>query len=401
MLPVEIKPDIYWIGINDYTTRLFEGLWPISQEGVAYNSYLVKDEKNAIIDLATEASADEILAQIGEVTDPASLDYIILNHMEPDHTGVLPLMLNYASHATILATIRASNMLEAFYGITDRIHIVEDGETLSLGKHTLQFISTPNVHWPETMMTYEPGERILFSCDGFGGYGALHGGIFDDDYADLDFYRQEALRYYANIVATFSRPVLHAIEKLASVPVDIIAPSHGLVWRKDPAEILGLYRKWAEYNSSGGEAGVTLLYGSMYGNTERVMNAVAQGITREGVDVSIFNVTKTHASYILPYLWTQRGVMVGAPTYEGTLFPPMANMLGIAGVKHIRNKQVARFGSYGWKGGGAERHFEELIAPLKWELTEVFEFNGGPTRQELHEGIEFGARFARRVKAGG
>jgi anaerobic nitric oxide reductase flavorubredoxin len=401
MLPVEIKPDIYWIGINDYTTSLFEGLWPISQEGVSYNSYLINDQKKAIIDLATEASADEILAQIREVTDPASLDYIILNHMEPDHTGVLPLLLNYASHATIMATLRASKLLEAFYGITDRIHVVEDGETLPLGKHTLQFVSTPNVHWPETMMTYEPGERILFSCDGFGGYGALHGGIFDDDYADLEFYKQEALRYYANIVATFSRPVLHAIEKLASVPVSIIAPSHGLVWRKDPAEILGLYRKWAEYNDSGGEVGVTLLYGSMYGNTELMMNAVGQGITREGVDVTIFNVTRTHVSYIMPYLWTRRGVMVGAPTYEGTLFPPMAQVLEMAGVKHIGSKQVARFGSYGWKGGGAQKRFEELIAPLKWELADVFEFNGGPTRQELHAGIEFGARFARRVKDSG
>jgi flavorubredoxin len=290
-------------------------------------------------------------------------------------------------------------MLESFYGITEGVQVVQDGDTLPLGQHTLRFVHTPFVHWPETMMTYEASERILFSCDAFGSYGALRGAIFDDECTDLDFYKREALRYYVNIVAVFSRPTLKAIAKLADVPISIIAPSHGLIWREHPKTIVDLYKKWAEYATGPTEVGITLMYGSMYGNTEKMMNAVAQGISQEGVPLTIFDVAHTHVSYILPSLWTQRGVMVGAPTYEGSLFPLMAQALDMVATKRIQNKQVARFGSYGWSGG-AQRHFERLIEPLKWELTDSFEFTGSPTQDDLQYGEEFGARFARLIKKG-
>ena len=398
MLPVEIKPGIFWIGVNDYRTALFEGLWPISQEGVSYNSYLINDQKKAIIDLANDFSANDLLSRIAEITDYKDLDYLIINHMEPDHSGALHSLLTLAPQLTIYTTERARLMLEAFYGITERIKVIQDGETLSLGTHTLQFYSTPNVHWPETMMTFDVEQGVLFSCDAFGGYGALHGSIFDDTCSDIQFYERESLRYYVNIVSTFSRPVLRAISKLAGLPIQIIAPSHGLIWRKNPLAIVELYQKWAQYAEGPCEKGITLLFGSMYGNTERMMNAVAQGIGSENVPVTIFNVNRTHVSYILPQLWINAGVMVGAPTYEGALFPPMAQVLEIASVKHIVGKKVARFGSYGWKGGGAEAHFKELIEPLKWQASETFDFNGGPTAEDLNKGIEFGARFARLIK---
>lgn len=399
MLPIKIKDNIYWIGVNDHTTNLFEGLWPITQEGVSYNAYIINDEKKAIIDLAYERAADSILAQISQITDPAGLDYIILNHIEPDHTGALPLLLHTTRNAEILTSERGRQMLEAFYGVGDRVRVVADGEKISLGATTLQFVSTPNVHWPETMMTYAVEARILFSCDAFGGYGALHGAIFDEDYQDLAFYKREALRYYVNIISTFSRPVLRAIEKAATLPFEIIAPSHGLVWRH-PQDIIALYQQWANLAFEPAEVGVTLLYGSMYGNTERMMNAVAQGISQEGVAVTPFNVTATHVSYILPSLWTKRGVMVGAPTYEGALFPPMAQVLDMAAIKHIHGRKVARFGSFGWKGGGAEKHFEQLITPLKWDLIDSFDFNGGPSHADLLRGVEFGKAFARKIKEG-
>jgi flavorubredoxin len=290
-------------------------------------------------------------------------------------------------------------MLESFYGISEGVRVVQDGETLSLGERELTFVYTPFVHWPETMMTYESSEQILFSCDAFGSYGALRGAIFDDDCTNQDFYTQQALRYYVNIVAVFSKPVLNAIEKLSDVPVSIIAPSHGLIWRKSPEHIIQLYQKWAEYAKEPGEIGVTMLYGSMYGNTEKMMNAVAHGVSREGVPLDIFDVTHTHISYIMPALWTQRGVVVGAPTYEGSLFPPMAEALHMINYKRIRNKTVARFGSYGWSGG-AQRHFENLIEPLKWNLTDSFEFVGSPTDEELRRGEKFGADFARLLKQG-
>jgi anaerobic nitric oxide reductase flavorubredoxin len=397
MLPIEIKPGVHWIGVNDRTTDLFEGLWPITQEGVSYNTYLINDEKKAVVDLTKALKTDEFLDHINQITDVSQLDYVIVNHMEPDHSGVLRTLRRVAPQATILGTEKSRAMLESFYGITEGVRAVQDGETLSLGQHTLHFVYTPFVHWPETMMTYEVSERILFSCDAFGSYGALHGAIFDDQCTDPEFYEREALRYYANIVATFSKPVLNAIAKLADVPVSIIAPSHGLIWRKNPQRIVELYTKWAEYATGPTEVGITLMYGSMYGNTEKMMDAIAQGISREGVLPSIFDVAHTHASYILPALWTKRGVIVGAPTYEGSLFPPMAQVLDMAVTKRIRNKKVARFGSYGW-GGGAQRHFERIVEPLKWELVESFEFIGGPTDEDLKQGEEFGARFARLIK---
>ena len=277
MAAVEVKPDIYWIGIIDRTTDLFEGIWPISDTGVTYNSYLIDDEKKAIIDLAKGNKGDDYLAQIEEITDLSQIDYIIINHMEPDHSGLITLMRRLAPQAKILGSKKAIEMLAKFFNITENVQAVEDGDTLSLGKHTLKFFYTPFLHWPETIMTYETSQRILFSCDAFGGYGAVRGGIFDDESTAPDFYEREALRYYVNIVANFSARVLNAIEKLKAIPIDVIAPSHGLVWRKDVSRIINLYKKWAEYATGDAEPGVTLLYASMYGNTESAMNAVARG----------------------------------------------------------------------------------------------------------------------------
>ena len=289
MLPIEITPDVYWIGVNDRTTDLFEGLWPIEQEGVSYNAYLIDDEKKAIVDLAKAVKTDAFFDQIDQVINISELDYVIVNHMEPDHSGILRTLRRMAPQITILGTEKAREMLEAFYGISENVRTVDDGETLSLGEHTLRFVHTPFVHWPETMMTYETSKEVLFSCDAFGSYGALRGSIFDAEYPDPAFYEREALRYYVNIVAVFSRPVLRAIEKLADVPVSIIAPSHGLIWRERPGHIVKLYKKWAEYATGPTEVGVTLLYGSMYGNTEKMMNAVAQGVSEEGVPLDIFD----------------------------------------------------------------------------------------------------------------
>jgi flavorubredoxin len=397
MTVVTIRPDIYWIGVNDRTTDLFEGLWPIEHAGVSYNSYLICDEKTALIDLAKAFKSDEYLSQIAQVAALEEIDYIVINHMEPDHSGLLSLFLRLAPRAVLVGTEKTREFLAGFYGITENIQVVKDGEALSLGKHTLQFVAAPFVHWPETMMTYEVTQKVLFACDAFGGYGALRGAIFDDQCVDMRFYEQEALRYYANIVAKFSGPVLRAIKKLEGVPVDVIAPSHGLVWRKDPQRIVDLYARWARYATEPAEPEITLVYGSMYGSTEKMMNVVAQGISSEDVSVEVFDAARTHPSYILPSLWTKSGVMIGAPTYEVSLFPPVALVLDMAARKRIVNKKAAWFGSYGWSGG-ALKELQGLIEPLKWELVETLEFRGQPTKADLTAAEAFGARFARAVK---
>jgi len=399
MPAVEIKPSVYWVGVNDRTTDLFEGLWPITKEGVSYNSYLINDEKKAIIDLTKSFKADEFFTQINEIIDISKIDYIVMNHMEPDHSGLIRTFRRINPQSTILCSAKTQEMLASFFDIKENIQVVKDGETLSLGKMTLKFFSTPFLHWPETMMTYETSQQILFPCDAFGSYGAIRGAIFADECEDFDFYEQEALRYYVNIVANYSQRVLSAIEKLSDVPLDVIAPSHGLIWRKNISTIVDLYKKWAEYATGKTEPGITFIYGSMYGNTEMMMNAVAQGISRAGVPFEIFDAARTHVSYILPSLWTKDGVMIGAPTYEVSLFPPVADVLQMAVHKRILNRKVACFGSYGWSGG-AQRHFQKIIEPLKWEMMDYFEFMGSPTREELKKGEEFGNKFAELIKGG-
>ena len=201
MPTVEIKPGIYWIGIIDRTTDLFEGIWPIADAGVTYNSYLIDDEKKAVIDLARSNKGDEFFGQIEEIADISQIDYIVINHMEPDHSGLIKIVRRLAPQVKIVGSQKTRDMLEKFFNITENVIVVQDGDTLSLGQRELKFFSTPFLHWPETIMTYETTERVLFSCDAFGGYGAVTGGIFDSESNDPGFYEREALRYYVNIIA--------------------------------------------------------------------------------------------------------------------------------------------------------------------------------------------------------
>jgi anaerobic nitric oxide reductase flavorubredoxin len=398
MPAVKIKPGVFWIGVNDRTTDLFEGIWPITGEGVSYNSYLITDEKTVLIDLAKSIKVDEFFEHIQELTPLSKIDYVVINHMEPDHTGILSTLRRLAPDVVFIGSAKTREMLASFYGVTENVRVVKDGEALGIGGRELVFFSTPGVHWPETIMTYDAREKILFSCDGFGGYGALRGSIFDDTCTDIDFYEREALRYFVNIVALFNKPTLKAIDKLSGVNVEIIAPSHGLIWRKNPQRILDLYRRWCEYAGGPTERGITLLYGSMYGNTERMMNAVAYGISERKVPFSVFDSARTHVSYILPSLWVHSGVVVGAPTYEGALHPPTVDVLNYAALKRITNKKLMTFGSYGWSGG-ALRTIRKIVEPLNWEIVESFEWKGGPTVEDLNHGEDLGRKFADMVLA--
>lgn len=397
MLPVEIKPDIYWIGVDDRTTDLFEGLWPITKEGISYNSYLIRDKKNALIDLAKSIKGDELLDNISDLADLKDINYIVINHMEPDHSGILRTFRKISPETVILGSKKTKDMLEDFYGIKDKVEVLKDGDEISLGKKTLRFFSTPMVHWPETIMTYEVSNKILFSCDAFGSFGALGGSIFDDECEDLDFYKKEAVRYYVNIIAKFSKMVLRALDKLKDTSIEIIAPSHGRIWRKNPEEILKIYKDLAILADEESKPGVTLIYGSMYGNTEKMMNAVAQGVSQTGIPLQIFDVSHTHISYILPSLWTKNGVIIGAPTYETGLFPTMADVLRMAELKRIKNKKFSMFGSYGWSGG-ALKEIKDIVEPVKWEFIDSLEFKGGPTKEDIQKGVELGSKFGELLK---
>jgi flavorubredoxin len=265
----EIRPGIFWVGVNDRTTDLFEGLWPLPHS-VSYNAYLVVGKKVAIIDAVKNHYAEELLSNIAQIVDPARIDYLVVNHMEPDHSGALPLLRRVAPAAEILATPAALPMLERFYGFREGVRAVGDGEELDLGGKILSFHHIPFVHWPETMATYEATEKVLFSCDAFGGFRTLDGAIFADE-ADFHLYEDEVLRYFSNIVGMQSQAVLRAIEKLGNLPISVIAPAHGLIWRKDAQRIVELYAKWARME---GEPGVVVVFGSMYGETRKAAEAV-------------------------------------------------------------------------------------------------------------------------------
>ena len=226
MQPIEIRPSIYWVGVNDRHTELFEGLWSIRDEGISYNSYLINDKKKVIIDLCSKLTTDELFDQIRTFVDPSALDYVVINHLEPDHSGAIKALLLAAPRVKLLGSAKMKEMLSSFYGITENVQVVADGEEINLGSHTLKFFATPFVHWPETIMSYETTGKILFSCDGFGGYGALNGSIFDDKNVPLAWYEEQSLRYYVNIVASFSKPVKNAIARLQSIPIEVVAPSH-------------------------------------------------------------------------------------------------------------------------------------------------------------------------------
>lgn len=398
MLPIEVKPGITWIGMNDRNSDLFEGLWPIKREGVSYNSYLIQDEKNAVIDLSTATLTGEYFTQLRSLIALDKLDYLIINHMEPDHTGALRALVTLAPQVQIVGTAKARDMLGEFYNLGVNFLVVKDGDTLPLGKHTLRFVMTPFVHWPETMMTYEESEQVLFSCDAFGGYGALNGTIFDDPGVPVGWYEDQALRYFVNIIATFCKPTRNAIAKLNGLPISTVAPSHGLVWRNNPRRIIDLYQDWACLATEPAGLGVTVLYASMYGNTEDVMDVVAQGIADAGLPLSIFDVARTPVSYILPSLWMKRGVLIGAPTYEGGLFPDMEHLLHMAATKHIYNRKAAYFGGHAWSGG-AEGAMARMAETLRWEMMGSFNFTGSPSREELAQGRAFGFDFANRLKA--
>ena len=393
MRPVEICPNVYWVGVNDRATGLFEGLWPIDNCGISYNAYLIRDDKTALIDLSKEAFTDDFVDQISKLMDLSQLDYVIINHMEPDHSGSMTRLRALAPNARFLGMAKAVSMMKDFYNLTENVEVVKHDQTLSLGHLTLRFIFTPLVHWPETMMTYLEERQVLFSCDGFGAYGALNGSIFDDEQPDLKSVEAEALRYFSNIVAAYSKNVLQAIEKVSAHPVSMVAPSHGPVWRSYPDRIISRYQRWASYAGEPAEPGVAVLYGSMYRNTERAMESALQALRENQVPIEVFNVSEIDASYFLPSLWTKRGILVACPTYERAMFPAMLHALTMAEIKGVRHKKAAYLGSWAWSGG-AKSVFEDFASRLEWETLGAVEFNGSAKPEDTEAIRSLATRLA-------
>ena len=390
------------------SNELFEGIWPIPG-GVSLNSYIIKGEKTALIDLfrdnpQTIKSMEEGIASAG--LRFADVDYLILNHLEPDHTGWLREFRNRNPHAKIISTAKGIELIKSFHKIDSGLQAVKNGDTLDLGEgktpgsKILQFIETPNIHWPETMVTWEAASGTLFPCDGFGSYGAIGDRIFDDErnQTELEFFKSESLRYFANIVSTFSSFVNMAAEKLTDLEIRCVAPSHGLIWRKNPQSIIDLYLRYAGYNDGIAEPEISIIWGSMYGNTKAGLDAVIKGINDEKVPYTIHRIPDENISVVLADAFKSRGIVLAMPTYEYGMFPPMAHVMDIFRRKHIFSKKALRIGSFGWSGG-AEREYDAASANLKWTGPDPVEWAGFPGRDDLELLQKRGKELAGMVKS--
>lgn len=392
-----IASDTYWVGVNDHETDLFEALWPLPY-GISYNAYLVVDDKVALIDAVKGHFLAEHLRKIRDALPSGkSVDYLVINHMEPDHTGAVEILRSVFPEMTLVGNRKTLEILEAFYGSGNPCLRVEDGEVLDLGTHKLQFHLTPMVHWPETMMTFDSTTGVLFSGDAFGGFGAVDQGLFDDE-IDLDLMQGELLRYFTNIVARYGQMVLKAIDKLRGLSITVVAPTHGTVWRRDPKLPIALYGRWSAQEA---EPGVVVAYGSMYGHTYRLVEAAARALTEHGYAPIVHDVARTHASYVIADIWKCKGLLLACPTYNTGLFPPMESLLALLENKLLKHRLLGIMTSYAW-AGGARKALEAFAQKLSLEVVEpIVEVKGAGTPHDMKNCALLAANLATRLSASG
>ena len=363
-----ITENIYYVGVNDRNKSLFEGLWPLPN-GVSYNSYLIDDEKVCLIDTVEVDFFTQYIERIHEVIGERKVDYLVINHMEPDHSGSIALIKKYYPEIQIIGNKKTFQMLEGFYGICDNTVEVANGDSIALGKQKLNFVLTPMVHWPETMVTL--CGTTLFSGDAFGCFGALNGGIIDAQ-INCDGYWLGMERYYSNIVGKYGTPVQNALKKLANVKLDYICATHGPVWHEYIDKVIAIYDRLSKYET---EPGLVICYGTMYGNTERAAEVIARAASEAGVkNIVVYNVSKTHHSYIIRDVFRYKGLIVGAPTYNTALYHEMDVLLSELAGKDIKNHLLGWFGSYGWASKAVSEiarwneeklHYEQVGEPVE------------------------------------
>lgn len=363
----QIKEGVYYAGVNDRCTTLFEGLWPLPY-GVSYNSYIVAGrDKLALIDTVRIDEVREFLRNIAGVTGERTIDYLVINHMEPDHSGSIPEVVRAYPDIRIVGNMQTISMIKGFYNIEDDSRFIEvkDGGTLDLGDRELKFFLTPMVHWPETMMTYLADCKLLFSGDAFGTFGALNGGVIDSE-LDTDHYIPEMYRYYSNIVGKYGKFVQRALAKLSSVEMEYICPTHGPIWHDRISEVVKLTDHLSSYKS---EPGVTIIYGSMYGNTAEVAEVIARELSALGVKtIRVHNASHSSMSDMISDAYRYEGLIVGSATYSMRLFPPVETFMNAMETREIQGKVFAAFGGYTWAKGVILPKMQEYSDHMKMPM---------------------------------
>lgn len=360
----KVTEDIVWVGASDRRLALFENIFPIPR-GVSYNSYVLLDEKTVLLDTVDASVAGQFFENLEHVLDGRKLDYLIVNHMEPDHCAMIGDLVRRYPEVQVVGNTKTFGMIKQFFGtdFAERAVTVKEGDTLATGAHTLHFVMAPMVHWPEVMVTYDEKDKVLFAADGFGTFGALNGNIFADE---VDFDRDwldDARRYYTNIVGKYGASVQALLKKASGLEIAVICPLHGPIWRENLGYILEKYQKWSTYEAE--DQAVVILYATMYGNTASAADALAGGLAAKGVKkIAVYDVSNTHVSELISEIFRASHVVFAAPTYNGGIYPVMENLLADMKALAVQNKTVALMENGTWAPMTAKQ-MREKLAELK------------------------------------
>ncbi len=385
----KIAENVYWVGARDWNRRLFDALISLPK-GTAYNAYLIMSRNGkALIDTVNPGFEKELEEKIRSLTSPEEIDYVIMNHAEPDHAGAIPHMLRVAPKAKLVTTSRGEKMARVFYNVPqERIKVVGENETISLGDKTLRFIEAPMLHWPETMFTYLEEDKILFPCDFFGSH--LAGGVYSDEVEDLLVHAQ---RYWGEIMMPFRAMAQKALQKIANLEVRIIAPSHGPIHRK-PELILNAYNRWAAGET---RPKATIAYVSMWNSTDAIVRQMAETLATEGIELAFHNLAMTDVGDLAKDLVDSRAIVLGAPTVLGGAHPLAVYTTYLFKALRPPTRFAVLLSSYGW-GGGAIKHIQELLGQFKIEVVGTLEINGPPTEENMRQIVNIGRALAKKIR---
>jgi flavorubredoxin len=394
MVKVVLKEGVNWVGVVDWNIRDFHGY--ITSRGSTYNAYLISDEKIALVDTVKSNFSNELIEHISELANIEKIDYIIVNHVEMDHSSSLPMIVKLAKNAKIISSQRGKEALIKHYGADfNAVETVKSGDELKLGKRTLRFLEAPMLHWPDSMFTYIVEDKILMPNDAFGQHFASSG-RFDDEVEDCEL-MEEAMTYYANILMPFAPLITRKIQEVVQmgIPIDIIAPSHGIIWRKAPSKIINAYLNWS---SGAAKQKAVVVFDTMWGSTDKMARVITDGISSGGVEVKLLKLRATDNTDVVTAILDAKAVIVGSPTLNNQMFPSLGSFLTyITGLKP-KGKVWGFFGSYGW-GGGAVRDMMEMAKKAGFEVLEpTVDVKYVPDKEDLKKCFDFGQKIAQKIK---
>lgn len=361
----KINEDLYWVGAEDRRLALFENIYAIPR-GIAYNSYLIKDEKNILLDTVDYSVGRQFLENVKYVLNGEKLDYLIINHMEPDHCSLIEELVFKYPEMKLVCNNQTIRMLKQFYNfdVDSKVEIVKEGQTFKTGKHEFQFVMAPMVHWPEVMVTYDMTDKILFSADAFGSFGALNGNLFNDD---TDFEKEwlsDARRYYTNIVGKYGPQVQNLLKKASSLEIKMICPLHGVIWRNNIGYIIGKYDKWSKYESE--EKSVLIIYSSVYGNTENVVNTLANYLGENGIkNIAVYDSSNTDVSKLVAESFKYSNIVIAATTYNLGLFPKIEEYLLDIKRQNLQNRTISIIENSTWVPGIVTKEVKCILSEMK------------------------------------